>query len=207
MTDEPTRERFSLRRWSQRKHAVAREAPKPAAPATPSPVVPASPAVPAAGTTAKAAEVALPPVDSLTFEADFTAFMRPDVEPSLKRDALKKLFTDPRFNVMDGLDVYIDDYTKFEPLDAETARSLVSARYIFDPPKTRVNKQGMVEDVPPEEVAEAEAQADAEARAAEAEAATALPAPEASDAPAPAPAVEAEPIPLERRDDALDRKP
>jgi len=155
MTDEPTRERFSLKRWSQRKHAVAREAPNTAAPATPSPVMPASTAVPAAGTTAKAADAALPPVESLTFDTDFTAFMKPDVDPSLKRDALKKLFTDPRFNVMDGLDVYIDDYTKFEPLDAETARSLVSARYIFDPPKTRVNKQGVVEDVPPEEVAEA----------------------------------------------------
>jgi len=201
MTDEPTREGFSLKRWSQRKHAVARETPKPAAPATPSPVAPASPAVPAAATTANAAEAALPPVESLTFDTDFTAFMKPDVDPSLRRDALKKLFSDPRFNVMDGLDTYIDDYTKFEPLDAETARSLVSARYIFDPPKTRVNKQGVVEDVPPEEVAEAEAQA-----AAEAEAAAALPAPEEGDAPAPAPAVEAEPVRLEQRDDAIDSK-
>jgi hypothetical protein len=205
MTDEPTRERFSLKRWSQRKHAVAREVSKPAAPETPSPVVPASSAVPAAGTTPKAAEAALPSVESLTFDADFTAFMKPDVDPSLKRDALKKLFSDPRFNVMDGLDTYIDDYTKFEPLDAETARSLVSARYIFDPPKTRVNKQGVVEDVPPEEV-EAEAQADAQARA-DADAATALPSPEASEAPAPPPAVEAEPIALERHQDTIDPKP
>jgi len=200
MTDEPTREGFSLKRWSQRKHAVAREVSKPAAPEAPSPVVPASPAVPAATATAKAAEAALPPVESLTFDADFTAFMKPDVDPTLKREALKKLFSDPRFNVMDGLDTYIDDYTKFEPLDAETARSLVSARYIFDPPKTRVNKQGVVEDVPPEEAEEAK---DAEAQA-DADAAAALPAPEASDATAPAPAVEAEPVALERRDDAID---
>jgi hypothetical protein len=29
---------------------------------------------------------------------------------------LKTLFQDPRFNVMDGLDVYIDDYSKPDPL-------------------------------------------------------------------------------------------
>jgi len=205
MTDEPTKEGFSLKRWSQRKHAVAREVSKPAAPETQSPVVPASPA---AATTAKAAEAPLPPVESLTFDTDFTAFMKPDVDPSLKREALKKLFSDTRFNVMDGLDTYIDDYTKFEPLDAETARSLVSARYIFDPPKTRVNERGVVEDVPPEEAADAEAQDDAqEVAQADADATTALAAPEANDAPAPAPAVEAEPVALERRDDTSDRKP
>lgn len=33
-------------------------------------------------------------------------------EESVKRAALKKLFSDPRFNVMDGLDVDIDDYSK-----------------------------------------------------------------------------------------------
>ncbi|HEX8477639.1 MAG TPA: DUF3306 domain-containing protein, partial [Telluria sp.] len=30
--------------------------------------------------------------------------------------ALKKLFADPNFAVMDGLDIYIDDYTKPSPL-------------------------------------------------------------------------------------------
>jgi hypothetical protein len=108
---------------------------------------------------------ALPPVESLTFDADFTAFMKPDVDPSLKRAALKKLFSDPRFNVMDGLDVYIDDYTKFEPLDAETARSLVSARYIFDPPKTRVNERARSRTCRPRKRAGSEAQ-DAQARSA-----------------------------------------
>ena len=58
----------------------------------------------------------LPPVDSLTFESDFTAFMKPEVDGSLKRQALKTLFQDPRFNVMDGLDVYIDDFSKADPL-------------------------------------------------------------------------------------------
>jgi hypothetical protein len=32
-------------------------------------------------------------------------------------------------------------------------KQLVQARYIFDPPQTRINEQGYVEDVPPEEAA------------------------------------------------------
>lgn len=58
---------------------------------------------------------ALPPLDSLSFESDFKAFMHSKVEDVVKRAALKKLFADPRFNVMDGLDTYIDDYTKADP--------------------------------------------------------------------------------------------
>lgn len=61
----------------------------------------------------------LPPLDRLSFESDFRAFMHPKVEDGLRRAALKKLFSDPRFNIMDGLDVYIDDYNKFEPLEPE----------------------------------------------------------------------------------------
>jgi hypothetical protein len=47
---------------------------------------------------------------------DFSAFMKPGVDPEVQRAALKKMFTDPHFNVMDGLDIYIDDYSKPDPL-------------------------------------------------------------------------------------------
>jgi hypothetical protein len=163
MDGKPEQGRFSLKRWSDRKLAAAR------APADPVPVAPPAPraggdaepppaqARPAAtvAPVQPAADAPLPPVETLTFDADFTAFMQPGVDPTLKRAALKRLFTDPRFNVMDGLDVYIDDYTKPDPIDAETVRGLVQARYLFDPPKTRVNERGDVEEVPPEAVADA----------------------------------------------------
>ena len=43
--------------------------------------------------------------------------------------ALKKLFaSEPHFNVMDGLDTYIDDYNKFEPIPKAMLRQLVNAR-------------------------------------------------------------------------------
>lgn len=50
------------------------------------------------------------------FAPDFSAFMKPDVDPVVQQAALKKMFTDPHFNIMDGLDIYIDDYSKPDPL-------------------------------------------------------------------------------------------
>jgi hypothetical protein len=47
---------------------------------------------------------------------DFSAFMNPNVDPQVQQAALKKMFTDPHFNVMDRLDIYIDDYSQPDPL-------------------------------------------------------------------------------------------
>ena len=70
----------------------------------------------------------LPAVESLTPQADFTAFMKPEVPAQLKNAALKKLFADPHFNVMDGLDIYIDDYTKADPIPPAMLRALMQSR-------------------------------------------------------------------------------
>lgn len=50
------------------------------------------------------------------FAPDFSSFMQPNVDPAVQQAALKKMFTDPHFNIMDGLDIYIDDYSKPDPL-------------------------------------------------------------------------------------------
>jgi len=158
--DDPTSRTFSLRRWSQRKLEAARAAtePTPAVATVPAIVPPTPPAdaratepnsVPCAATPDAAASV-LPPIESLTIDSDFAAFFEPTVDEALKRKALKQLFRDPRFNVMDGLDIYIDDYSQPDPISPEIVREMVQGRYIFDPPKTRVNEQGAVEDVPPD---------------------------------------------------------
>ena len=81
------------------------------------------------------AAAALPPLDSLSFDSDFKAFMHSKVEEGVKRAALKKLFSDPRFNVMDGLDTYIDDYTKSEPVTEEFLAQLEHARRTLFVPK------------------------------------------------------------------------
>jgi len=148
-------ERFSLKRWSRRKLDTTRV---PVANPPANALVPAEPAALAPATAtdlshatpgAPAVETPLPPVDSLTFDSDFRGFLQPKVDETVKRAALKKLFSDPRFNVMDGLDVYIDDYSKSDPLPREWLQELASARNILNPPRTRVNEQGFAEDVPP----------------------------------------------------------
>jgi hypothetical protein len=57
-------------------------------------------------------------------------FMRSGVDPGLRLSALKKLFTDPRFNVMDGLDIYIDDYSKPDPMPLAWLRRLDQSRIL-----------------------------------------------------------------------------
>jgi hypothetical protein len=73
----------------------------------------------------------LPAVDELTIDSDFSGFMHPDVDADLRRGALKKLFSDPHFNVMDGLDTYIDDYSKPDPLPAGMLAGLRQAQNIL----------------------------------------------------------------------------
>src|SRR5690348_8615866 len=168
MAADPTESKgFSLRRWSQRKHAAARdrlreadEAPAQAAPTDSPPASAVATAVSdarsnnvtntdsTAVTAGEPTKLALPPIESLTIDSDYSPFMQPGVDATTKHRALKKLFSDPRFNVMDGLDVYIDDYSKPDPIDPAIVRTLNQARYIFNPPKTRVNAEGHVEDVP-----------------------------------------------------------
>ena len=77
----------------------------------------------------------LPALDSLNFESDFKAFMHSKVEETVKRAALKKLFSDPRFNVIDGLDTHIDDYTKADPISEELLGQLEHARRTLFVPK------------------------------------------------------------------------
>ena len=64
------------------------------------------------------------------FDPDFSAFMRPDVDPQVQQAALKKMFTDPHFNVMDGLDIYIDDYSKPDPLPTGMLERMVQSKML-----------------------------------------------------------------------------
>jgi hypothetical protein len=191
-TDDPASRGFSLRRWSQRKLEVARAASSTPVPEPPASALEASaptvkePAPPTATGDAADKEIAaapaLPPIDSLTIDSDFSAFLGPKVDPAMKLQALKKLFSDPRFNEMDGLDVYIDDYSIADPLAPEIARTLSHARYVFDPPRTRITEAGIVEDIPADEAA-----ADAEAAEPEASAQPQATMPAGAAPPEPAP--------------------
>jgi hypothetical protein len=73
----------------------------------------------------------LPPIEELTPESDFSGFMHPKVDPALRRAALQKLFSDPHFNVMDGLDTYIDDYSQPNPIPPAMLAGLRQAQNIL----------------------------------------------------------------------------
>lgn len=125
-------------RWSRRKQDVREGRPLQELPPEPSVPSQPAPANPAAVTEAPAlapGEPALPPptlqdVAALTPQSDYTRFMRSDVDPEVKNAAMKKLFADPHFNVMDGLDIYIDDYNKPDPLPPSMLRKLASAQFL-----------------------------------------------------------------------------
>jgi hypothetical protein len=75
----------------------------------------------------------LPDPASLTFDDDFSQFLGAEVAEGVKRVALRKLFHSPAFNVMDGLDVYIDDYSLPDPLDEAMLKALNHAQgLVFD---------------------------------------------------------------------------
>lgn len=127
-------------RWSRRKAEVREESAPvlPEAPPTaplpvPSPA-PASAETPDPQTPAAAPPAEPPPTleDTLTLTpaSDFTRFVAPDVAPEVQSAALKKLFADPHFNVMDGLDTYIDDYNKPDPLPDTWLRQMVQSQLL-----------------------------------------------------------------------------
>lgn len=123
-----------LSRWARRKEQARsglEPAPEPP-PLLEAPVVAAPPAT-------QAAQVAEPPAEplptladvaQLSSESDYSRFVASGVDEGVKRAAMKKLFADPRFNVMDGLDTYIDDYGKPDPIPLAMLRQMNQSRIL-----------------------------------------------------------------------------
>lgn len=74
---------------------------------------------------------ALPPVQDLTPASDFAPFMHPKVADALRRVALKKLFSDPHFNVPDPNEAFSGDWTGGEPITEEMLKTLNQARTVL----------------------------------------------------------------------------
>lgn len=127
-----------LGRWSRRKVDAREGKPLPEPPA-PLRVAQEPPLQPDAGAPPDAARsAAVPPnepppplslddVRVLTPASNFTPFIESGVAPEVRNAAMKKLFADPHYNVMDGLDTYIDDYTQPSPLSVAMLRKLAGA--------------------------------------------------------------------------------
>lgn len=128
-----------LGRWARRKNDALQGKPldEPVPVATPGPSAAAPPVAPPATTpvVAQAAEqpektLSLDDVKLLTQDSDFKPFMASNVGPEVRNAAMKKLFADPHFNVMDGLDTYIDDYSKSDPIPESMLRQMASAKFL-----------------------------------------------------------------------------
>jgi hypothetical protein len=139
-----------LGRWAQRK-ADARQgkplvepelpvkpAVKPLQPvtgpalATAMPVSADSVASPTSVTTneTQAPPLTLKDAQALVQDSDFKPFIARGVDPAVRNAAMKKLFTDPHYNVMDRLDIYIDDYSQADPLPLSMLRKMASAQFL-----------------------------------------------------------------------------
>ena len=140
-----------LARWSRRKARVqsglAEPAEAPVAKPVPGTVAPAAPAgarteaqpvampeAPGAGSAAGAAPSAEPEppptmddVAALRLDSDYSRFVGAEVDRGVSNAAMKKLFSDPHFNVMDGLDTYIDDYGKPDPIPPSMLRKMTQS--------------------------------------------------------------------------------
>ena len=139
-------------RWSRRKVQVrtgealppeppARPSvPTPAAAVVPSVAVPPSPAQAPPEAAEERPALTLDDVARLTPESDYSGFVARGVPSDVRNAAMKKLFTDPHYNVMDGLDIYIDDYSKPSPLLAAEVAKMAGARFlklVDDPDEAR----------------------------------------------------------------------
>jgi Protein of unknown function (DUF3306) len=162
-------ERF-LSRWSRLKtetreagEQTGEQEPDPAPPAPARSVEPKEASAAPAG-----AEPQLPPLDSLKgLASEYTEFLKPGVDESLRRSALKKLFSDPYFETFERFEAYCEDYTKGEPIPAAMLKALEHAKgLLFDEKKEEKEEVGQASE-PGREVpvqAQPEAQAPAAPR-------------------------------------------
>ena len=136
-----------LGRWARRKTDVLQgklldEPTEPPVPVSKAPVAagPASATPVNANTNAEEARtpqalvpeklLTLDDVTLLTQESDFRPFMARNVGADVRNAAMKKLFTDPHYNVMDGLDIYISDYSIADPIPESMLRQMVGAKLL-----------------------------------------------------------------------------
>ena len=116
-------------RWSRRKQLEREGAPVPDEPALPS-TAPSPDPAPAPEGEEERPPPTLADAQALTPDADFTPFLAGNVAPEVKNAAFRKLFSDPHFNVMDRMDVYIDDYSQSQPIPPAVLRRMASTQFL-----------------------------------------------------------------------------
>lgn len=118
--DDGTEQSF-LQRWSRHKQRseqgpdeVDRRTPE-----APEPVADSGAQGPSCGEEAEEpvkTDADMPDVDAIDENTDMSGFFSPGVSQERRTQALRRLFQLSKFNVMDGLDDYAEDYRSFTPL-------------------------------------------------------------------------------------------
>lgn len=85
-------------------------------------------------------------VAALGADSDYSAFVARDVDKAVRRSAMKKLFSDPHFNIGDGLDIYMGDYNKPDPIPAAMLAAMRHSQSFF----AQAYPEKAQEDDPPE---------------------------------------------------------
>jgi hypothetical protein len=144
-------ERF-LQRWSRCKAEASRNrAPPGTLSEHASPASPAS--VDAAPENhAREAMPTLADVACLTVDSDFSGFFAQGVAADVRRAALKRLFADPHFNIMDGLDIYIADYTLPSPMSAAMLAGLQHVQSVLPPLRDEQAEAEAQDGIAPEDI-------------------------------------------------------
>jgi hypothetical protein len=156
-----------FKRWSELKQSQA-----PAKPIAPQPEIEleVDQQPPATATQVSTVDEDLPlkeEINSLTLEdvaklkpdSDYAQFMQAEVGEDVHQAAMKKLFTDPHYNIMDGLDIYIDDYSQADPLPAGMLEKMVQSTMLGlfkkeeETPQAPATEELAVDDTPPSIVA------------------------------------------------------
>ncbi len=161
-------------RWSRRKIEARKTEEKSAEPKPPSESAIAAPAVANAGAPAAppgaSALRELPPLESLKgLASEYTEFLKPGVDESLRRSALKKLFADPHFENFERFEAYCEDFTKGEPIPLAMLKTLEHAKgLLFDDEEKKHAQAAPIKpaaEPPPEVLEKPEAQCEAPAEA------------------------------------------
>ena len=89
-------------------------------------------------------------VARLTRESDFSPFVARDVDPGVRNAAMKKLFSDPHFNIPDPYEAYSGDYTGGEPIPPAMLATLEQMKALLKTPPAETTKKEVSQEEKPQ---------------------------------------------------------
>lgn len=86
-------------------------------------------------------------IEAVINGGEIRSFMNPQVSGDLRNKAFKALFSQPQFNQMDFMDVYVDDYSVSAPLTSAMIDMMALGKQLLSRPDLEALKEVKAEDV------------------------------------------------------------